>query len=73
VVGGMLLSRGGPTVDADLRPLDSDGRPIRSLRAVGELLGMGQFSGDSFAGGMSVGPALALGRWVVNRIAARAS
>lgn len=73
VVGGMLLSRGGPTVDSELRPLDADGNPIRSLRAVGELLGMGQFSGDSFAGGMSVGPALALGRWAVERVAARRS
>jgi fumarate reductase flavoprotein subunit len=59
-----------PLPDDELRPLDADGVPIRSLRAVGELLGMGQFSGDSFAGGMSVGPALALGRWAVDRIAA---
>lgn len=73
VVGGMLLSRGGPVVDAELRPLDAGGRPIRSLRAVGELLGMGQFSGDSFAGGMSVGPALGLGRWIVARIASGGS
>ncbi len=71
VVGGMLLSRGGPQVDEELRPIGGDGRPILSLYAVGELLGMGQFSGDSFAGGMSVGPALALGRHVVSRIAAR--
>jgi fumarate reductase flavoprotein subunit len=70
VVGGMLLSRGGPRVDEHLRPLDEDGRPIRGLYAVGELLGMGQFSGDSFASGMSVGPALALGRWVVQQVAA---
>lgn len=70
VVGGMLLSRGGPIVDHRLRPVDEQGRPIRSLHAIGELLGMGQFSGDSFAGGMSVGPALALGRWVIGRIAA---
>ena len=55
------------------KAVDADGNPIRSLRAVGELLGMGQFSGDSFAGGMSVGPALALGRWAVERVAARRS
>ena len=71
VVGGMLLSRGGPRVDRLLRPLDRSDRPIRNLYAVGELLGMGQFSGDSFAGGMSVGPALALGRWVVGQLAPR--
>jgi fumarate reductase flavoprotein subunit len=63
-VGGMLLSRGGPRVDENLQPL-LNGTPAQGLRCVGELLGMGQFSGDSFAGGMSVGPALSLGRWAV--------
>jgi fumarate reductase flavoprotein subunit len=71
VRGGMLLSRGGPTVDDDLRPLDSAGRPLLGCYAVGEILGMGQFSGDSFAGGMSVGPALALGRLAAAKAAAR--
>jgi fumarate reductase flavoprotein subunit len=67
VTGGMLLSRGGPRVDDELRPIDATGAPIRGLHAVGELLGMTQFSGDSFAGGMSVGPALALGRLLIKR------
>lgn len=70
VIGGMLLSRGGPRVDDDLRPLDADGLPMLGCYAVGEVLGMGRFSGDSFAGGMSVGPALALGRLVAAKIAA---
>lgn len=70
VRGGMLLSRGGPQVDDDLRPLDAEGRPLRDCYAVGEILGMGQFSGDSFAGGMSVGPALALGRLAAAKVAA---
>lgn len=64
-VGGMLLSRGGPRVDEMLRPVLSDGTVLRSVHCVGELLGMGQFSGSNFAGGMSVGPALSLGRWLV--------
>ena len=68
-IGGMLLTRAGPKVDDRLQPLTEDGRPIAGLHAVGELLGMGQFSGDSFAGGMSVGPALSLGRWTVQQIA----
>jgi len=67
-VGGMLLSRGGPEVDGDLRPIDADGASIDGVHCVGELLGMGQFSGDNFAGGMSVGPALSLGRWVVRML-----
>jgi fumarate reductase flavoprotein subunit len=70
VTGGMLLSRGGPMVDRLLRPLCADGRPIAGCLVAGELLGMGQFSGDSFAGGMSVGPALALGRLAAARAAA---
>jgi fumarate reductase flavoprotein subunit len=67
-VGGMLLSRGGPAVDGDLRPVDTAGVSIDGVHCVGELLGMGQFSGDNFAGGMSVGPALSLGRWVVRML-----
>jgi fumarate reductase flavoprotein subunit len=67
-VGGMLLSRGGPAVDGELRPVDADGVPFDGVHCVGELLGMGQFSGDNFAGGMSVGPALSLGRWVVRML-----
>lgn len=69
--GGMLLSRGGPVVDDELRPVGPDGTPIEGLYAVGEILGMGQFSGDAFAGGMSVGPALSLGRWLAGQLAAR--
>ena len=71
-IGGMLLSRGGPRVDSMLRPL-VDGRPLRGVHCVGELLGMGQFSGNNFAGGMSVGPALSLGRWIVRELAAHSS
>ena len=67
--GGMLLSRGGPAVDDQLRPLDAAGRPLLGCRVVGEALGMTQFSGDAFAGGMSVGPALSLGRWAVQEVA----
>ena len=65
--GGMLLSRGGPRVDEMLRPIIA-GQPLEGLYCVGELLGMGQFSGNNFAGGMSVGPALSLGRWIVREL-----
>lgn len=67
-VGGMLLSRGGPAVDGMLRPVLADGSTLGSVHCVGELLGMGQFSGSNFAGGMSVGPALSLGRWLVRQL-----
>jgi len=67
-VGGMLLSRGGPRVDGMLRPVLADGSVLDAVHCVGELLGMGQFSGNNFAGGMSVGPALSLGRWMVQQL-----
>lgn len=70
--GGMLLTRGGPTVDDQLQPLTGDGEPVEGIRLAGEVLGMSQFSGDAFAGGMSVGPALSLGRWAVQQFAAGA-
>lgn len=70
--GGMLLTRGGPAVDEHLRPFDGDGQPVAGIRLAGEVLGMSQFSGDAFAGGMSIGPALSLGRWAVQEFAAGA-
>ncbi|MGH3657627.1 MAG: FAD-dependent oxidoreductase [Micromonosporaceae bacterium] len=71
-VGALLLSRGGPVVDDLLRPVTPSGIPIQGLYAIGEVLGMGQFSGDAFAGGMSVGPALSFGVWLADRLAAPA-
>lgn len=71
--GGMLLTRGGPAVDAHLRPLAPDGTPVEGIKLAGEVLGMSQFSGDAFAGGMSIGPALSLARWAVQRFASTLS
>lgn len=68
LVGGLLVSWAGPRVDRKLRPITKGGQPILGLYAVGELLGMGQLCGDTLAGGMGVGPAIALGRQVVQNI-----
>ena len=57
-----LTSYAGIAVDDQLRVIREDGRPIRNLYAAGELLGLGQLMGRSVSGGMSVTPALALGR-----------
>lgn len=51
----------GVRVDDDLR-LVLDGRPLPAVRCVGEMLGGIQFSGLSFASGMSLTPAITLGR-----------
>ena len=69
-MGGLLVSWAGPRVDGRLRPLIEARDPIIGLYAVGELLGMGQLCGDILAGGMGIGPAIALGRSVVVDIAA---
>jgi fumarate reductase flavoprotein subunit len=60
----MLMSREGLRVNPGLSVLDATGTPIRGLYAVGEILGASQFMGDSFVGGMSVGPCMTLGRYI---------
>lgn len=57
-----LLSYAGIGVDGRLRVTRADGAPIPNLYAAGELLGMGQLMGNSLPGGMSVMPAITLGR-----------
>jgi fumarate reductase flavoprotein subunit len=63
-----LTTYGGIAVDGRLRVIRRDGRPIPGLYAAGELLGMGTMMGRSVVGGMSVTPALALGRLLGNEI-----
>lgn len=58
-----LLSRDGLAVDSrTLAVLDGTGQPIAGLYAVGEVLGNNAFAGDTYVGGMSITPALTLGR-----------
>lgn len=57
-----LLSFAGLGVNAKLEVTRADGTPIPNLYAAGELLGCAQLMGDSQCGGMSVMPALSLGR-----------
>lgn len=60
--GVTLRCWAGLAVDETLRVLRADGTPIDGLHAIGEILGGATMSGDSFASGMSITPALALGR-----------
>lgn len=57
-----LTAYAGLAVDGQLRVIRRDGKPIGNLYAAGELLGMGQLMGHAVCGGMSVMPALSLGR-----------
>lgn len=59
----------GVRVDDDLR-LVLNGTPLAAVRCIGEMLGGIQFSGLSFASGMSLTPAITLGRRA-GRLAAR--
>ena len=58
----MLVTFGGIHVDAQLRALDTAGRPIPGLYAAGEVIGGGATSGIAFCGGMLITPALSFGR-----------
>lgn len=61
-VAASILSRDGIRVDTDLRVLDAAGASLAGLYAVGEVLGNNVFAGDNYVGGMSITPALTLGR-----------
>lgn len=62
--GGTLIAVGGVAVDDSLRVLRRSGEHVPGLYAAGEILGNGSLSGRAFCSGMSVTPALALGRWL---------
>lgn len=63
-----LTGYAGLAVDGRLNVIRQDGAPIPNLYAAGELLGMGQLMGQSVCGGMSVTPALTLGRLLGHEI-----
>lgn len=68
-VAASILSRDGLAADTELRVLDASGTPIDGLYAVGEILGNNVFAGDNYVGGMSITPALTLGRILGERLA----
>ncbi|WP_030909518.1 FAD-dependent oxidoreductase [Streptosporangium amethystogenes] len=72
-VAASLLSRDGVRVDGDLSVLNRAGTPITGLFAVGEVLGNNVFAGDNYVGGMSVTPAMTLGRELGRALGAAAA
>lgn len=58
----------GLEVDDGLRVVDGQGQPMPDLFACGEILGGAALSGDSFASGMSITPALTFGRLLGQRL-----
>jgi fumarate reductase flavoprotein subunit len=67
-VGWSITSFAGVKIDAELRVVDAAGIPIPNLYAAGEIIGFGATSGNAFAGGMSVTPAMTFGRLLGTRL-----
>lgn len=65
--GSTLVSFAGLAVDSNLQVVTASGASIGGLHAAGEILGNGMLSGQCFAGGMLVTPALTFGRLLGQR------
>lgn len=66
--GFCLVSFGGLHTNGALQVLNKAGKPIEGLYAVGEILGAGATTGNVFCGGMLLTPAVALGRWLGEKL-----
>ncbi len=62
VTGSVLMTHGGISVNHALQVKHQNDRVIPGLYAAGETLGCGQLMGEAVLSGMSVGPAITLGR-----------
>ena len=66
--GFAILVFGGLAVDTSLKVIQKNGKPIKNLYAAGEVLGKATFTGSAYVGGMSLTPALTLGRLLGQKI-----
>ena len=71
--GWTLVSFAGLSIDASLRVLDREARPIPNLFAIGEVIGAGATSGAAYTNGMLVTPAITFGRLLGQRLASEQS
>ena len=67
--GISLITFSGVDVDTDLRVRRENGSTIEGLYAAGEILGAGATCGNSFCGGMVLGPAMIFGKLIGERLA----
>ncbi|MBX7185845.1 MAG: FAD-dependent oxidoreductase [Vicinamibacteria bacterium] len=67
--GISLITFAGVDVDGSLRVRREDGSTIEGLYAAGEILGAGATCGNSFCGGMVMGPAMIFGKLIGERLA----
>ena len=68
IQGFTVKSCAGLGIDTSMRVLRPDGGTVAGLYAVGEVIGGGNTSGDSFVNGMMVTPALTFGRLLGQKI-----
>ena len=64
ITGSVLISHGGIKVNYAMQVLQPNMKVIQGLYAAGETLGAAQMMGAAVLSGMSVGPAITLGRMV---------
>ena len=64
ITGSILITHGGIKVNHAMQVLQASGKVIDGLYAAGETLGLAQMMGTAVLSGMSVGPAITLGRQV---------
>jgi len=67
--GPSVVTFSGVDVDGSLRVRREDGSLVQGLYAAGEILGAAATSGNSFCGGMMLGPAMIFGRLIGERLA----
>ena len=67
--GISLITFAGVDVDGALRVRREDGDIVEGLYAAGEILGAGATCGNSFCGGMVLGPAIIFGKLIGERLA----
>lgn len=57
-----LVTFGGIRVNTHFEVLDTAGKPLPGLYAIGEMIGLGATSGNAFCSGMALTPAISFGR-----------
>lgn len=67
--GPSVVTFSGVDVDGSLRVRREDGSLVQGLYAAGEILGAAATCGNSFCGGMMLGPAMIFGRLIGERLA----
>ena len=67
--GWTLVSFAGLSVNRNLAVLDSQGRAVPNLFAIGEVIGAGATSGAAYTNGMLVTPAITFGRLLGSQLA----